>query len=648
MSLFTKVSFATLCLLPAVPASAQAEIAPKPTPTVNLVAAPPILATLKASHPRLLATETSWDQIKARRAQDPVLYALLNRSEVEARAILGVEPIAYKMSGKRLLPVARTILRRVILLAMQFRLTGDEAFSKRAQAEMLNAAAFQDWNPSHFLDTGEMTVGLALGYDWLYDQLDDQTRQTIATAIADKGLRAGLKNTGSLKRYDNWNSVGNAGMALGALAIAEEHPLLAAQTLQNVRAFNPNGMKVYAPAGVYPEGPGYWNYGTTFQVILLGALESALGTDWGLSQSPGFLQTADTMFHLMGPTGTFFNYFDGGARPFWEGATFWFAKKLNRPELLHFEMAHVKGYTSRRVLPLSDFDRTLPLVALWWPNEQTKKNSDLPTNWYGPGPNPIATFRSSWEDPNAMFLALKGGRASQGHGHMDAGSFVFESDGVRWARDLDAQNYLPLEQIGIDLWNSKQDGGRWSVFRLNNFSHNTLTINNQLHRADGDAKITHFSGGKDAGAIVDLSPVFAGQASRVTRGFSFQSPRNVLIRDEIEGLKAGDTVRWAMVTSAKIAIENDGSSATLTQGDKKLHLGLRSPHATKFEIVSAEPKTDYDQPNPGVQLLVANFMAPASGRLDWTVSLQPGSAPNTTEDALASTSLPLWPQKPTS
>ena len=641
------MAFAAVCLLPAFPVCAQTELPKSAVPAASRVGSPPILATLKASHPRLLVTESSWDEIKARRAQDPELDAFLKRCEVEARALLEVEPIAYKMEGKRLLPVSSAVLRRVILLAMQFRLTGDEAFSRRAQAEMLNVAAFQDWNPSHFLDTGVMTVAVALGYDWLYDQLDAPTRKTLAAAIAEKGLRAGLKTSSSLKRKDNWNSVGNAGMALGALAIAEDEPVLAAQTLQNVRDFNPLGLEVYAPDGVYPEGPGYWNFGTMYEVILLSALESALGTDWGLIQSPGFLQSIDAISQLLGPSGTFFNYSDGGVQPFWNGASFWFAKRLNQPELARYEVASVKRFMAKPVASNSGADRISPLVALWWPRAQQEKTSGLPTNWYGAGPNPIATFRTNWNDPNATYLALKGGRAAQGHGHMDAGSFVLEADGVRWARDLDAQAYPPLEARGIKLWDLKQDGGRWTVFRLNNFSHNTLTINNQLHRADGYARITHFSGGKDAGAIVDLSPVFAGQASRVTRGFSFRPTKSVLIRDELEGLKAGDNVRWAMVTNAQIAISDDGSSATLTQSGKTLRIGLRSSVAARLEVASAQPpQNDYDQANPGAQLLIANFMAPASGNLDWSVELQPGSS-SAGEDPLALIALSLWPQAPT-
>ena len=53
---------------------------------------------------------------------------------------------------------------------------------------MLAAARFSDWNPSHFLDVAEMTFALAVGYDWLYDQLDRASRKEIRTAIVDKGV----------------------------------------------------------------------------------------------------------------------------------------------------------------------------------------------------------------------------------------------------------------------------------------------------------------------------------------------------------------------------------------------------------------------------------------------------------------------------
>ncbi|BCM93621.1 hypothetical protein IAD21_05512 [Abditibacteriota bacterium] len=627
-------------------AASTAVVAPETTPVMT-----DILANLKPSHPRLLASTTSWDAIQARRHTDADLDAFLKRSEVEARAILAAPPIPYKKDGKRLLHVSRVVLRRVLLLSLQSHLTGDPAFAERAKAEMLNVAAFNDWNPSHFLDTAEMTAAVAIGYDWFYDSLDATTRQTLKTAIAEKGLKAGLADKGFANAQNNWNSVCLCGMSLGALAIAEDEPELARQTLQKTRDFNINGLKVYAPEGVYPEGAMYWGYGTTFQVILLDALQTSLGTDWGLGKSPGFLQTADSIFQMQGPTGAFFNFSDGVERPGLEGATFWFAHQLNRPELTQFERGQLQKYaaSTRPADPGTEGNRTLPLAALWWPDTLTQKKTALPLNWYGHGPNPIAIFRSAWNDPNACFLALKGGKASNSHGHMDAGSFVFESDGVRWARDLGMQDYLSLESRGVDLWNSKQDGGRWNVFRLGPFSHNTLTINGQLHQTNGNAKITNFSSGDlpnkatTTGAIVDLTPVFAGQASRVTRGFSFDAGKRLLIKDELEGLKEGDKVRWAMVTNAQIAISPEGNQATLTQDGKTLGVHLNGD--TRFEIVPAQGTHDYDQTNPNAQILIFTATAPASGNLNWSVSLSPQSTTATGVGAnpLAQTSLANWP-----
>ena len=71
--------------------------------------------------------------------------------------------------GPRLLTVSRTVLERVTTLALLYRLDGDPRWVARAREELLAAAGFSDWNPSHFLDVAEMCHAFAIGYDWLYD-----------------------------------------------------------------------------------------------------------------------------------------------------------------------------------------------------------------------------------------------------------------------------------------------------------------------------------------------------------------------------------------------------------------------------------------------------------------------------------------------
>ena len=560
--------------------------------------------------------------------------------------------------------MSRHAVRRILLLSLHYHLTGDTKLAQRGKEEMLAISAFTDWGgPRTFLDIAEMTAAVAIGYDWLYDQLDATSRKTIAAAITDKALRVAITDSASFARAEsNWNPVCLGGLALGALAVAEAEPKLASQILDAAKSFNPYGLKVYAPDGVYFEGGAYWSYGTDYEVLLLQVLESVFGTDGGLSQSPGFLASGAALNHQIGPTGAFFNFSDCGEKPMLDPAMWWISRKLKQPELLGHMQLMLENYSALKLPPspetASTTDLLLPLVALWWPDRKsTTTAKPLPLNWYGRGPVPLAVFRSAWNDPQAMYLALKGGKASLTHAHMDAGSFVFEANGVRWAHDLGMQDYYSLESKGVDLWNLAQDSQRWTVFRLNNSSHSTLSINAQLHRVDGKASITHFSSAKVPGAIVDLSPVFEGQASKVTRGFAFRSGSHVLVRDEVDGLRAGDTVRWAMLTKAEIALSDatakgskTTSEAVLSQDGQKLRVQLVSSVAAKFEIVSAEtPKNSFDAPNPGARLLVANLTAPSSGRLNLSVTLQAISQsgpPKPVDDKLAKTNLSRWPIKP--
>jgi len=595
---------------------------------------------LKPQHPRLLVTGSTWQDLQAKRKHSPTLDRLLQKLESDGRTLLTAPPVEHHLIGRRLLHISREALKRIILWSFDYRLTGDKQFKERAEKEMLAVAAFPDWNPGHFLDVGEMTTALALGYDWLYDDLSPASRSVIRQAIVEKGLKPGLDPKAPLNWWYtqkmNWNQVCLAGLALGALAVVEDEPKLAGQILDQVRAYNPHGMKPYEPDGVYPEGPIYWGYGTTYQVILLAALESALGTDWNLGQSPGFMATADYPLEVTSPTGLLFNYSDGEAAGHLEPALFWFARQLQKPDVLYFQHQYLARYLADETL-IGWENRFLPLLAIWSTNLEDPITPQRPVSWYKEGVNPLVVLRSSWSDPNGLFLATKGGSASACHGHMDAGSFVFDAEGIRWALDLDKQDYELIESKGVELWNAAQDGGRWSVFRLNNFSHNTLTINGQLHQVNGRAEIIRYSGDSDIPhAVVDLTSIFSEQAEKVVRGFKMLPNRQVLIQDELSGLQPNDLVRWAFVTEANVTAK--GRHAILTQKGKTLQVALATSADGKFEVIPADPpKDEFNAPNPGISILVANLRVPLSGKLVIQVVLQPGEMP------LADQPLPVTP-----
>lgn len=128
------------------------------------------------------------------------------------------------MEGKRLLGVSRLALKRIFYLSYAYRMTKEEKYAYRATQEMLSVSRFPDWNPSHFLDVGEMVLALSIGYDWLYEYLEPEIRSIVRDAIVEKGLDAAAPDEWFYRAVSNWNSVCNGGLLCGALAVFEDVP----------------------------------------------------------------------------------------------------------------------------------------------------------------------------------------------------------------------------------------------------------------------------------------------------------------------------------------------------------------------------------------------------------------------------------------
>ncbi len=586
-----------------------------------------VLAVSK-THPRLFMDAAGAEQMKKKIAGDPLLNKAMAFVRASADAILSARPVVRKKVGRRLLGVSRTCLKRVVYLAFTYRMTGEARYFERAEREMLAAAGFSDWNPGHFLDVAEMTAALAIGYDWLYEGLSPGSRKSIRRAIVEKGLETSMRGGWWVSSSNNWNQVCHGGLSLGALAVLEDEPELATRILKRAVRNLPRAMKEYSPDGAYPEGPGYWNYGTTYNVLLIDALQSVFGTDFGLSKAQGFLQSSDYYQQVCGPTGLFFNYSDCGAKAGVSPAMYWFATKRHMPSLLWQERAALERKLAKARPTASNADRALPFLLIW-----TGALADIQSpkrmHWKAAGRVPVGMHRSTWGQ-EASFVAIKGGSPSANHAHMDIGSFVMDSDGVRWASDLGAQSYQSLESKGIDLWNKSQKSERWTVFRLNSFSHNTLVVDGRKQGVRGSAPIIGFAGlalerGRNPHTIVDLSRVYRGQLAGVRRGVALLRDLSVLIQDEVETLDRETTLRWGMVTRAKVE-RIEGGQAWLSRGGKQLRLRVLSPDGVKLEIINtAKPRAAYDQGNPGTRMIGFQIRLPASTRARLRVQLIPGS-----------------------
>lgn len=532
-----------------------------------------ILKSLRSGHPRLIGLPEDLERVKKLIAEDPRAAEVYKSVKRRADRLLATrDTVRYNIIGPRLLQESRKCLDRVYTLATVYRIEGDRRYADRAWREMSAAAGFNDWNPSHFLDTAEMTHALAIGYDWLYDVLSPEQRQTIRRAIVQKGLREAEKvyrnNQWWARSRHNWNQVCNGGITLGALAVAEEEPELAAYILNRAAHSVQIAMHEFAPDGAWAEGPGYWNYATRYNVYMLAGLESALGTDFGLSGFEGFSATGDFRIHFVGPSRLAFNFADGGPRPGQAAQMFWLARKFNKPLYAWHEREYVGGDSA---------------LHLWWFDPRGEPPDDVGSEfatarWFRHAD--AVMIRGQWNDPRAVFVGFKGGDNKVNHSHLELGTFVLDADGQRWAVDLGPDNYNLPGYFG---------GKRWTYYRLGTSGQNTLLIDRKNQDPKAVAPIVAF-GTKPgrAYAVADLSAAYAGQAKKARRGIALLDHRCVVVQDEIEGT-AGAEITWQMHTRAKIELKGD--RAVLAQGGEVLTARILSPGGAAFvtEPATAPP-----------------------------------------------------------
>src|SRR5690606_13445326 len=151
------------------------------------------------------------------------------------------------------------------------------------------------------------------------------------------------------------------------------------RALENI----PIALEEYRPDGVYPEGPTYWGYGTSFTVITAAILESAFGTDFGIAAYPSFKESADFKLLSTSPSGRYYNFGDNGDRRSNKGdlTLAWFASKTGNS--LYFER-------ERFLMPAAQMGKLSRLDGaglVWLSQFKEETRQALPMAWKGDGPN---------------------------------------------------------------------------------------------------------------------------------------------------------------------------------------------------------------------------------------------------------------------
>ena len=583
----------------------------------------------KTPHPRLLMTDSHLSQWKMKCSVGGSCYAKIHDyiiSRANSYLISSTSPIRYEVTGGRLLSVSRDALARIWFCSYAWRMSGEQKYLDYVEKTMTEACEFPDWHTEHFLDTGEMALGVALGYDWCHSGLSGRTKAKAISCLRDFAItQAPGKSFQNSK--SNWNQVCYGGLVAASIAIYDKEVTYASNMIEEAVASNKRAVEaMYAPDGNYPEGYSYWSYGTSYQVILLSLLKEVFGSDGGIvANTPGFSKTGDYILYMAGTMGECFNYSDCKSYEFPHYAMWWFANEYSRPELLANELRLIDKYTSK-----SDELRLLPMIPCMTSQLPQTLTSTYPTEkmWYGGGATPVILVHTDWTfSETDKYLGFKGGNASYSHAHMDAGSFVYEAYGVRWSSDLQRQEYSYLEPLleaqGGELFDMTQNSLRWDVYRLGPLSHSTMTINDARHQVNGRGVIESvINSGNEYGGTMDLSAVFSDQASSVKRTIRL-SGEDLYITDVIKARSDKNAkVDWRMLTQTEAVQESD--AIRLSKNAHTLYLVAATDNTSvspAYFTEAAEGKKSWDQSNSGFTVVGETVNVPKGTTMTLTTKL---------------------------
>ncbi|ESK83462.1 heparinase ii iii family protein [Moniliophthora roreri MCA 2997] len=589
---------------------------------------------LRPDRPRLIAPQYKWDALPGLIASDPYLQSWNDTIFGNASDYASRPPVVYFMDGDSgILDVAREVKERIKAFSYVYRLTKDRSWVDLAWRELQNAVSDtwrpensnDKWNTAHFLDTAELSAAYGIAYDWLNDAWSDDQKGQIRDWMNRYGLGPGAaaytdpSATYAWWKNDirgNWNCVCNGGLTVAALAILDDDTTGNARTILSNAIDNAKANCILATSsdGTWAETANYWYFGTTGHAEMASALITATGSDYGLlNDNDNFKKTGDFHMYVYGAT-SLFNYGDHGPNKFSTTANsiIFYASAYNLPKYALFQRDRPDAAE-----PWSMFWYDPSVAGAFW--------ADAPLDmFFDDDLDQWVSMRSSFTDINALYVAMKAGanHGHQNHNDLDAGDFVIDAMGTRWAGELGSGDYLaPGYFVG-----DNQDSQRWMYYRTMTEGQNTLLINKKNQLVAGQPKIIkHESGGAkqssgttvytppsgaDGAAywIADLTNAYDNaDASSVHRGVRvFNARRQVLIRDEVT---TNTGFQWRMHTNATVSI--DGSTATLSLDGKETKVVLTSPSGVSWTQSEAKRMAGTppapDQENTGVTVLIAEI-----------------------------------------
>ena len=533
-------------------------------------------------HPRLMMSDADLKQIRKSLSGMNPYVTVMHEDLMSSTEGMKVDNrmLTFTPDGvKNPLPQAREFLLRAQACAYAYRYTRDKGYVRMSEPVIeYMCDHFDEWMDQSpiaaFIIDAEFALGLAIAYDWMYKDLKPAVKEKMVKQINTRMLEHPWKESIGNNRSQVCNASWFACAAATAeLLNADEMPAKIAERVENLRL---SMERIYAPDGAANESASYWSYGANFQAFALMILNSAYGTDFGLTEVPGFKKTLDYRIFSVGNLGQYFNYGDCSLKVGGSPCVWYYAWLFNKPESLCYEIQAVNS---------GSYGKSREAIICIVPAAKLGKvKADMPTELFytAHGEVPVVIARTGWTKDDAYF-GIKGGSPVGGHAHMDEGTFVYEAYGQRWADDLPHFAYQKfrniLKKMGVKDNPRDIDNPGWAFFHVNNQQHNTLTVNGHRQIPTERADWTDaFDTPEKKGCTMDLSPLYKLDLQSFKRTPTLYADQSLDIKDEITVNADGEAqIRWTLCTKAVPEI-GDGC-IVLKAGGMKMQVRTDAPGA---------------------------------------------------------------------
>ncbi|MCD6304588.1 MAG: heparinase II/III family protein [Planctomycetes bacterium] len=454
---------------------------------------------------------------------------------------------------------ARTVQGRVIDLLVAHHIDANTAYRDRAFEELRQLASWSTWvDPCSNHDwadlcTGEAAVAMAVGLDWLWEDLSDGDRRGLLDALHRRAIEPFIHGVASgavwANCYHNWNAVVNGGVGLAALAMSDADALAGrayAQARENLRRF----FAALGPEGGWDEGTGYWGYAMRY-VLLLAEAARRLDDDESILHNRGMDATGLFPIYFT-PNGQAASFGDAPAVPLM-GTFYLLARHLGRREVTWW----LDTYAFHRDVTTTGWAAAGLAMIFRPPNARTPRKVALKAvkvfrqvGW--------AAMADRWPRP-AMYVAAKAGDLSAHHSQRDMNSIQLQVDGEMLLTDLGdapfSREYL------FD--------GRGGFYEAQARAHNTVIVAERDHEIDAHGQIVESASAAGFRYVACDAGGALGENTRFVRHVvMLVEPRDqlgwaVVVLDELYNA-VPEKVETFWHTQGRISMDERGRSGVIT------------------------------------------------------------------------------------